>query len=78
MYSDKQIADNLDDWAERIVEKIFQKETIGIPRIVCVQACLKFLALLTAQEPTLYTEETVLALVKNSLGEIPKEIKAKA
>ena len=64
-----EVISRMDEWADRIAEKIFEKETIGIPQTVCALAAIRFLAKCVKNSSVL-TEAAVLKLVE---GELEKD-----
>jgi len=68
MEMNKQVIDNMDEWANRLNEKVFQKEVIGIPETVVALAAIRLLAH-CVRNSTVLTEAAALKLVEGELGQ---------
>lgn len=65
------IIKNLDDWATRLVERVFIKETDYVPASVCVISALRFVARVVATNQHIISKETALKLLAKELDDLP-------
>lgn len=66
----QQVLDNMDQWANLIMERVFTKESISIPSSVLAIAAIRFLRKLSLENPTLLPKSTIIKLLQNELGDI--------
>ena len=66
--TDQEVLDRMHDWANLIADKIFEKETIGIPHAVAILGAVEFVVKRIKQS-SVVTPAAILKILENKLYE---------